>query len=34
MKKASEPLKLYDGLAIKKRVKLLQTAIDLSEGDE
>lgn len=31
---AAELLKLYEGLTLKKRVKLLQTAIDLSESEE
>ena len=31
---AAELLKLYDELTLKKRVKLLQTAIDLSESDD
>ena len=31
---AADLLKLYEGLPLKKRVKLLQTAIDLSESEE
>jgi len=31
---AAELLKLYEGLPLKKRVKLLQTAIDLSESED